>query len=164
MESLDSTHCCQSFDCGVAALNTFLHKHALQNQLAESARTYVASVVTDEGEQAVGFYTLTAASIAPEDTPERIRKGLARHPVAAILLARLAVDQHYKGQDLGKGLLKNALLRTAQAADIIGARFLLVHAKDEEAKQFYLRYNLEASPTKPLHLLLLMKDLRTLLK
>ena len=93
VESLDSTHCCQSFDCGVAALNTFLHKHALQNQLAESARTYVASVVTDEGEQAVGFYTLTAASIAPEDTPERIRKGLARHPVAAILLVRLAVDQ-----------------------------------------------------------------------
>ena len=65
---------------------------------------------------------------------------------------------------MGKGLLKDALLRTAQAADIIGARFLLVHAKDEEAKQFYLRYNLEASPTNSLHLLVLMKDLRTLLK
>lgn len=70
------------------------------------------------------------------------------------------MDRHYKGQGLGKGLFKDALLRTAQAAEVIAARSLLVHAKDEQAKQFYLRYNLEESPTHPMHLFLLLKDLR----
>lgn len=159
-ESLNSQHNCTEFDCGVAALNQFLHKHALQNQLADAARTYVASALTSTSKTVVGFYTLTAASVAPDESPERIRKGLARHPIPVILLARLAIDQRYQGQGLGKGLFKDALLRTAQAADVIAARCLLVHAKDEEAKQFYLRYNLEPSPTHPLHLFLLMKDLR----
>lgn len=159
-EPLDTTNLCQAYDCGAAALNQFLHKHALPNQLADAARTYVASIETEEGKQVVGFYTLTAASVVPEDSPDRIRKGLARHPIPVVLLARLAVDQQYKGQGLGKGLFKDALLRTAQAAEVIAARGLLVHAKDEQAKQFYLRYNLEASPTHPLHLFLLMKDLR----
>jgi GNAT superfamily N-acetyltransferase len=159
-ELLDASHVCGSFDCGIPALNQFLHKHALQNQQADAARTYVTSVETATGKQVVGFYTLTAGSIAPDDAPERIRKGLARHPVPVVLLARLAIDVHFQGQGLGKALFKNVLLRTAQAADVIAARCLLVHAKDEAAKQFYQRYDLEVSPTHPLHLFLLMKDLR----
>lgn len=163
-ELLDPTHHCTLFDCGVETLNQFLHKHALQNQLADAARTYVASELTDSGKQVIGFYTLTASSVAPDESPERIRKGLARHPVPVVLLARLAIDQRYQGKGIGKGLFKDALLRTAQAADVIAARCLLVHAKDEQAKQFYLRYNLEPSATHPLHLFLLMKDLRKALK
>ena len=163
-ELMNQQHHCAEFDCGVTTLNQFLHKHALQNQLADAARTYVASVLTATGQQVVGFYTLTAGSIAPEESPERIRKGLARHPIPVVLLARLAVDTRYQGKGLGKGLFKDVLLRTAQAADVIAARCLVVHAKDEEAKQFYLRYNLGQSPTHPLHLFLLMKDLRKLLK
>lgn len=162
-EPLTSQHYRADFDCGVAALNQFLHKHALQNQAADAARTYVASTMTTKGKQVVGFYTLAAGAIAPDESPERIRKGLARHPIPVILLARLAIDINFQGKGLGKGLFKDALLRTAQAADVIAARALLVHAKDEEAKAFYLRYNLEQSPTHPLHLFLLMKDLRKLL-
>lgn len=163
-EPLTAMHHFASFDCGVNALNQFLHRHALQNQLADAARTYIASELTEQGKQVIGFYTLTASSVAPEESPERIHKGLARHPIPVVLLARLAIDQSYQGKGLGKGLFKDALLRTAQAADVIAARCLLVHAKDEDAKQFYLRYNLEQSPTHPLHLFLLMKDLRKVLK
>ena len=82
-----------------------------------------------------------------------------------MLLARLAVDRREQGQGLGKALLKDALLRTSQAADIAGIRALLVHAKDDEARLWYQKkYNFEPSPTDPFHLFLLMKDLRVLLE
>lgn len=77
-----------------------------------------------------------------------------------VLLARLAVDLTEKGQGLGKGLLKDALLRIAQAADVIGCRAVLVHAKDETARAFYAKYDFQPSPTDDLHLYLLLKDLR----
>ena len=77
-----------------------------------------------------------------------------------MLLARLAIDTSEQGQGLGKALLKDALLRTAQAADITGIRALLTHAKDEAARSWYERFDFEASPTDACHLFLLMKDLR----
>ena len=138
----------EMFDCGLPA-----------NQKANSAQTYVCCL---RGE-VVGFYSLTVGSVDPGDAPARIMKGLARHPVPVMILARLAVDRGHQGQGLGKALLKDALLRTAQAADIAGVRCLLVHAKDEAARQWYASWEFEASPTDPYHLFLMLKDLKALL-
>lgn len=99
-----------------------------------------------------------------EEAPARIKKGLARHPIPVILIARLAVDASEKGQGLGATLLRDALFRIAAAADQIGARAVLVHAKDDEARKFYEHFGFEPSPIDPLHLLLLMKDLRASLR
>ncbi len=94
--------------------------------------------------------------------PERIRKGLARHPVPFMVLARLAVDRDDQGQGLGAGLFKDAMLRTLAAYEIAGIRALAVHAKDERARGFNSHFGFIASPTDPLHLFVLLKDLRTL--
>lgn len=152
---LDGSHDRAGFDCGVGPLNDYLHKYALQNQQNRSARTYVAT----RGARVVGYYTLAAGSVSRADTPDRVAKGLANHPVPVILLARLAVDHSEQGQGLGRGLLKDALRRVVQAADLIGCRALLVHAKDDGAKAFYERFGFVPSPTHPLHLFLLVKDI-----
>lgn len=147
------------FDCGQEALNQFLQRYALVNQKSNSTQTYVcchANVV-------VGFYSLAVGSVAPEAAPSRAIKGLARHPVPVMLLARLAVDRHHQGKGLGQALLKDALLRTAQAADIAGIRCLLVHAKDDVAQRWYQSWEFEPSPTDPYHLFLMLKDLKAML-
>lgn len=89
---------------------------------------------------------------------------MPRYPISVMILARLAVDARQARQGLGKALLKDALLRTAQAADIAGIRALLVHAKDNHAKAFYEHFDFEPSSTDPYHLFLLMKDLLRLAK
>jgi predicted N-acetyltransferase YhbS len=89
-----------------------------------------------------------------------VAKGLANHPVPIILLTRLAVDKNNQGVGLGRAMLKDALFRIAGAADIVGARAVLVHAIDAGGAAFYGRFNFEPSPVNDLHLMLLMKDLR----
>jgi GNAT superfamily N-acetyltransferase len=84
--------------------------------------------------------------------------------VPAILLARLAVDQEHQGAGLGRSLLQDVLLRCVEAAEAIGARVLLVHAKHEAAKAWYMQYSFEESPTDPLQLLMLLKDVRAFLE
>src|SRR5262245_30070247 len=108
---LEPAHDLSRFDCGVPALNDFLTRFALANQRSQSARTYVAT----RGQRVVGYYTLAAGSARREETPSRVAKGQAAHPVPIILLARLAVDQTERGKGLGTGLLKDALLRTLAA-------------------------------------------------
>jgi predicted N-acetyltransferase YhbS len=157
---LDAKHDLAVFDCGVPALDNFLKKFALQNQRSQSARTYVAA----RDKVVVGYYTLAAASARREETPTRVAKGLAAHPVPVILLARLAVDNGEKGQGMGAGLLKDALMRCAQAADIVGCRAVMVHAKDDAAKAFYERFGFEPSPRDPYRLFLLMKDVKSILE
>ncbi len=146
----------EAFDCGQPALNLFLQRHALVNQQASSASTYVCCV----GRAIVGYYSLCVGSVRLEDAPPRVTKGLARHPVPVMLLARLGVDRGCQRQGLGRALLKDAILRTLQAADIAGIRSLLAHAKDEAARQWYLSWDFEPSPTDPLHLFLHIKDMR----
>ncbi len=153
---LEPAHDLSAFDCGVPALNDYLKKFALQNLRSQSARTYVAT----RGGAVVGYYTLAAGSARREETPARVAKGLAAHPVPVILLAHLAVDRAERGKGLGAGLLKDALLRAVQAADIIGCRAVMVHAKDDAAKAFYQRFGFEASPADPFRLFLLMKDIK----
>jgi GNAT superfamily N-acetyltransferase len=153
---LEPTHDLAAFDCGAAALNDYLRKYALTNQRNESARTYVAA----RGQVVVGYYTLAAGAVNREEAPSRVAKGLARRPIPIILLARLAVDRSEQGRGLGAGLLDDALRRAAQAADVIGCRALLVHAKDQAARTFYRRFGFEPSPVDELHLYLLMKDIK----
>lgn len=149
----------EAFECGQPALDQFLHRYALVSQKANSAQTYVCC----RGGAVVGFYSLAVGGVDPEDAPARVLKGLARHPVPVMILARLAVDRDHQGRGLGKALLKDALLRTAQAADIAGIRCLLVHAKDEAARQWYVSWEFDQSPTDPYHLFLMLKDLKALL-
>ena len=153
---LDATHDLLAFDCGVAALNTYLKKFALQNRRSQSARTYVAT----RGSAVVGYYSLAAASARRDETPARIAKGQAAHPVPLILLARLAVDNSDKGKGLGAGLLKDALMRATQAAEIVGCRAVMVHAKNDAAAAFYQRFGFVQSPVDPFRLFLLMKDIK----
>lgn len=156
IEKLQRGHRVEPFDCGREALNRFLIRHALQSQQAGASQTYVAL----SGADVIGYYSLAVAQVAYDDAPERLGKGLARHPIPLMLLARLAVATSWQGRGLGKGLLKDAVLRTLQAADIAGIRALAVHAKDDEARAFYERFDFTSSPTDPYHLFILLKDLR----
>nr|WP_303657314.1 GNAT family N-acetyltransferase [Asticcacaulis aquaticus] len=128
----------------------------MANQTANSAVTYVGLA----GDEIVGFYSLVVGEVYYDDAPERLKKGLARHPVPVMLLARLAIGKAWQGRGLGAGLLKDAIRRTLQAADIAGVRALIVHAKDDRARAFYERYDFQPSPSDPLHLYALIKDLR----
>jgi GNAT superfamily N-acetyltransferase len=148
-----------SFDCGQPALNQFLQRYALVNQKSNSAQTYVSC----HSGCVVGFYSLAFGSVDPTTAAPRVIKGIPQHPVPVMLLARLAVDVQHQRVGLGKALLKNALLRTAQAADIAGIRALLVHAKDESARQWYLNWEFEPSASDPFHLFLLTKDLKAMI-
>ena len=159
VRKLVATDQTDAFDCGQAALNQFLQRYALVNQKANSAQTYVCC----QGDNLVGFYSLAVGSVDPETAPTRVMKGLARHPVPVMILARLAVDHAHQRKGLGRALLKDALLRTAQAAEIAGIRCLLVHAKDDTARLWYESWGFEPSPTDPYHLFLMLKDLESLL-
>lgn len=159
---LSEEHNLTAFDCGVEALKTFLKSYALQNQRSNSARTFVT---TRQGEtEVVGFYSLCAASVEFEQTPERIRKGLARHEVPLVLLARLAVDVSCKGHGLGASLLQDAFLRFVNVQETIGARALLAHAKDDAAKAFYEKFGFVSTDALPFHLYVLTKTIKAALR
>ncbi len=156
IEKLQRHHPLETFDCGREALNRFLIRYALQNQQGGASQTYVALT----GEAVVGYYTLVVGQVDYDDAPERLKKGLARHPVPIMLLARLAIATSCQGKGLGSGLLKDAMLRTLQAAEIAGIRAFVAHAKDDAAKAFYERFDFVPSPSDPYHLFRLMKDVR----
>jgi len=156
IEKLDRSHAVDAFDCGEPALTRFLTRFSLSSQQSNAAATYVG--LADD--QVIGFYSLVVGEVQYEGAPERLIKGLAHHPVPLMLLARLAVDQSWQGRGIGAGLLKDAMLRTLQAADIAGIRALAVHAKNEGARAFYQHFDFIDSSSDPLHLFLLIKDLR----
>lgn len=159
IDKLQPHHAVEAFDCGQDALNWFLRKHALQNQHSGGSQTYVG--LADE--TVIGYYALAVGSVEQEHAPDRVKKGLAKQAIPIMLLARLAVDLHWQKQGVGAGLLKDAMLRTLQAADIAGIRALVVHAKDDAARPFYERFDFLPSPTDPLHLLMLLKDVRKII-
>jgi GNAT superfamily N-acetyltransferase len=147
-----------AFHCGVASLDTWLVEHAPGADAAGSARTYV--VVDEDQDRVVGYHALTVASLEREETTARASKGMPRHPIPAMLLARLAVDESVQGEGIGATLLADAMERTLRVAEEAGIRLLLVHAVDEDARSFYLHYGFEASPSDPMNLQLLIKDIR----
>lgn len=161
VEPLSRSHDLSSFDCAThPSLNDWLKRFAWTNQQNETSRTYVVRRAL----RVIGYYSLATGSVLREAVPARIAKGLAHHPVPVLLLSRLAVDRSEQGKGLGKALLKDALIRMAQAADIVGARAVLVHAIDAQAAAFYRHFNFEPFPANELQLMLLMKDLRSLLR
>ena len=157
IEKLARHHAIAGFDCGEEPLNRFLERYALTNQQANASQTYLG--LADE--TVIGFYTLVVSEVSYEGAPGRLTKGLARHPVPIMLLARLA-SVNWQGKAIGPGLLKDAMLRTLQAADIAGIRALAVHAKHEKARSFYEHFDVVPSPTDSLHLFMLIKDLARL--
>jgi GNAT superfamily N-acetyltransferase len=157
---LTKDHDRNSFDCDVPALDEYLKLYALQNQKKHSARTYVAT----RGNRIVGYYTLAYGSVSLEEAPQSVKSGRPRHPIPVILLARLAVDSNEQGGGLGAALLKDALLRTIQAAEIAGLRAMIVHAKDDSARRFYEKFGFEPSPIDAYHLFLRLSDILSSLR
>lgn len=160
IEKLRRDHAIDGFDCGQEALNRFLIRYALQSQQAGASQTYLALA---DG-QVAGYYTLVVGEVDWDEAPQRLTKGLAHHPVPIMLLARLAIAVPWQGKGLGAGLLKDAMLRTLQAAEIAGIRAFAVHAKDDRARTFYEHFDFIPSPTDPYHLFRLLKDVRVLLQ
>lgn len=159
-EKLARGHAVDTFECGSPALDDFLRRYALANQAAGGAQTYVATVE----ERVVGYYSLTASSVEHGEPPKRLTAGLARHRVPVILLARLAVDRRWHGKGLGATLLRDALRRALAAADVIGVRAVLVHAKNVSVRRFYEHFDFDPSPVDPLQLFLLTKDIARLMR
>lgn len=155
---LSDDHQLDGFDCGNEDLNTWLQKYALQSQRSRGAVTWVLC----RAEQVVGYYALAAHQVVWRDAPERMTEGLGRYPVPAVLLAKLALDEREQGQGLGTDLLRDALRRSLGAADEIGARAVVVDAKDDETADFYRRHDFEAFEDEPHRMYVLMKDLAPL--
>jgi len=145
-----------NFDCGEPSLDNYLRNRALANHVSGASRGFVTCRVG----QVVGFYALASASVHHQELPGKFRRNMP-DTIPAILLSRLAIHRKEQGAGLGRGLLRDAIARSVQAADIVGVRALLVHALHEQAREFYMHFDFEPSPTDSLHLLLLMKDART---
>ncbi len=154
---LDFAHDSMGFDCGNDALNRFIKLYALQGQRANISQTYVA--LTPE-KKIAGYHTLVVGSVVHNDAPERLKKGIPRHPIPVVILARLAVDNSEQGRGLGAALVTDAMRRILQAADIAGVRAMLVHAKDDSALAFYAHLGFEPFAGNPLTLYRLLKDIQ----
>jgi GNAT superfamily N-acetyltransferase len=154
----------EAFECRSEEQTIWLRKHARQaHARGGTSRVFV---VTEAGRSdVVAYYGWCMASLTPAQAPQRLRKGAGRYPQPVALLARLGVDLHHEGRGLGGALLADVISRTAQIGSEVGCRGLLVHAESASARAFYqhLIPEFESSPTDPMHLVLLMKDiLRTL--
>jgi GNAT superfamily N-acetyltransferase len=148
------------FSCGQPDLDDWLKRFALVNQRAGMTTVFVT--LCDS--RVMGYYALATGGVERANAPGRVIQGVPAHPIPVVLLARLAVDSSAQKRGLGRQLLRDALIRVAAAADEIGIRALLIHAKDDNARDFYMsQAEFEPSPTDPLHLFLLMKDLKKLL-
>jgi GNAT superfamily N-acetyltransferase len=149
-------HRLDALDSGAEDLDEWLRRFARTADAAGTARTYVLV----EADRVLGYYALAPGSVQRRELPERHARGMPAHPIGIILLARLAVDRSRQARGYGRALVADAAVRTLQAADIVGARAMLVHARDERAAAFYERLGFVRSPTDPLHLMVLIKDLR----
>jgi GNAT superfamily N-acetyltransferase len=158
-ELLGSGHMLERFSSGESSLDDWLCKHAHNAKGAGSARSYVICDTAQQG-RVVGYHALTVTGIGHRDASERLVRGMGRHPIPAVVLARLAVDRSVQRQGLGALLLRDAMLRAVSAAEGLGIRALVVHALHAEARAFYLRFGFEPSPTDDLHLAMLIKDVR----
>jgi len=158
VERLGHGHRRAGFSCGQPTLDSFLTKLVSQYERRRLGQTYVA--VRPGEKQVVGYYTLAAASVSFEALPEKAAKKLPRHPVPAILLARLAIDQSVQGQGLGGFLLGDALHRCRDLSDQLGVHAVEVHAIDESAKAFYEKYGFVSLQDNPLHLFLPVATIR----
>jgi GNAT superfamily N-acetyltransferase len=154
-EPLDRSHERQDFTCGKAPLDEFIRSLVSQYEKRKLGRTYVA-VRTGE-KRVFGYYTLASGSIPFEDLPRDLGRKLPKHPVPAVLLGRLAVDQAAQGQRLGEELLMDALRRCLELSERLGIHAVEVHAIDAGARDFYKEYGFVALLDQELHLFLPVK-------
>ncbi len=149
-QPLAAEHQVDGFSCGEPALDQWLQRRALPNQMTGASRTFV---VTNETNRVVAYYAVAAGAVSHQESTGRIRRNMP-DPVPVMVLARLAVDQPYQGNQLGAAMLQDAVQRVFAIAQNAGVRALLVHALNERARQFYTVYGFEPSPANPLTLLL----------
>ncbi len=154
-EPLSPEHDLLNFDCGEGILNDWLIKRALRNHLEGASRTYVITV----DKVVVAYYCLAAGAVDSAIAPGKVKRNMP-DSIPVIVLGRLAVALQHQKAGLGKGLIKDACIRTFNAAESVGARALLVHALHDNAKTFYERCGFIASPIQPRTLMLPLKDIR----
>ena len=102
----------------------------------------------------LGFYSLAPGALAYADTPELVRRGLARHDVPGFRLARIATDLRWHGQGLGGQLLAAAARRCLRAATEVGGVVLIIDAKNDRAARWYTNYGAVPLTNKPLTLIM----------
>ena len=153
-EPLTADHVLGNFNSGVASLDDWLRRRALQNQASGASRTFVAC----DAEQVVAYYALAASAVAPDAAPGRFRRNMP-DPIPVVVLGRLAISRTHQGQGLGRALFQDAAKRVVHAADTIGIRGLLVHAISDEAKAFYMKLGLVPSPIEPMTLMTTVSEL-----
>ena len=152
-EPITETHLIESFSCGVPVLDDWLKRRALKNEVSGASRTFVIC----QDKQVLGYYTLATGSIEHRNAPGKIRRNMPK-PIPVMVLGRLAVDQRWQQTGLGRGLLKDALLRTLSVSRQAGIRALLVHTLSEETKHFYTRNGFIESPLYPMTLMIALQD------
>jgi GNAT superfamily N-acetyltransferase len=157
-EHLTAAHDLSTFDCGIADLNDWLKKRALSNEESGASRTYV---VCSAG-RIVGYYALASGGVALARAPGRVRRNMP-DPLPVMIVGRLAVEEGWQGRNVGRSLLRDAVLRTLQAAEIGGIRAILVHAIWENAKRFYERYGFSVPLTDPMTLMITTADAKKVL-
>ncbi len=154
-EPLAIEHALDGVDCGVASLDDWLRRRAMNNQTRGASRTFV---VCDAG-RVVAYHALAAGAVAPDAAPGRFRRNMP-DPIPVVVLARLAIGLEHQGRGLGRALFQDAARRVVHAADTIGIRGMLVHAISGEAIAFYRGLGLDPSPLEPMTLMTTVADLR----
>jgi GNAT superfamily N-acetyltransferase len=158
---LGKQHDRESFDCGEPSLNQFLHRYANQDIRRRVNRVFVASPPV-ETQRVIGYYSLSAGSLAAADLPEKIRRGLPKYPVPVVLLGRLAVDKSRQGQGLGAIFIADALQRIALASQVMAVYSVVVDALNDRAAESYQQFGFIPMPSQPLELFLPMESVATL--
>lgn len=149
-EPLAEHHLLDEFDCGELILDDWLKRRARANQISGASRTFV---VAGEDRRVYGYYALAAGAVTHQMATGGVRRNMP-DPIPVMVLGRLAVDQRAKGCQLGGALLRDAVQRAIQVSRNAGVRALLVHALNEQARQFYEHYGFQVSPMDPLTLML----------
>lgn len=152
-EKLRPDHDVADFDSGVPSLDEWLRRRAFQNQKSGASQTYVMTA----GERVVGYYALATGAVTQREASGRVRRNMP-DPVPVMVIGRLAIDRGCHGRGLGRALLRDAVLRTLQAADIAGIRAILVHAVSDDARRFYERCGFRPSPLDPMTLMVAVAD------
>ena len=153
-EKLNSSHQIEGFNSGNSQLDDWLKRRALKNELDGASRTYVLCA----GEVVVAYYCLANGAVAQTIATGGVRRNMP-DPIPVMVIGRLAVDHRWRqGKGIGRALLRDAILRTLQAAEIAGIRAILIHAISEDAKQFYEKCGFTASPIDPMTLMVKVKD------
>ena len=152
-ERLNADHDLTQFSCGEPTLDHWLRNRALQNEKTGASRTYVVCA----GSCVVGYYALAAGAVAHTEATSRAKRNMP-DPVPVILIGRLAIDSRFQSRGIGADLLRDAVLRTLQAAEIAGIRAILVSAISVGAKRFYEKYGFIASPANPQTLMITVTE------